>query len=176
MTLFFNRFAAISTLLALLSGCASSASSGASDATTTTDSATSADSGSKADGTASADSTAGTETTAAVSIEVAGIWTTNFKTEEEITDKKWSFMLMTEFDNAKNVAYTQNAADDKYNPSKFNKIVWTEPKADVFYYCTVDFGKDTLALAKASTLTADDKDLDKKGCGGFGWTQMTKKK
>lgn len=120
-----------------------------------------------------ADSAAG-DASASV-IELVGTWTTNFATEEVITAEKWGPQTIVSFDNAGNVAFTQNPADDKYGPSKFSKQVWTEPKAGVFYYCTVDYGKDSLALAKASTLVADDKDPDNSGCGGFGWTKMTKK-
>lgn len=126
----------------------------ASDATTSQDSADSA---------------------AAAAIELVGTWTTNFGSDEKITADKWGPQKIASYDNAANVAYTQNPPDDQYGPNKFSKQVWTEPKANVFYYCTVDYGKDSLDLAKASTLVADDKDLDKKGCAGFGWTKMTKK-
>ncbi len=114
--------------------------------------------------------------TSAAAIELVGTWATNFATEEVITADKWGPQTIASFDNAQNVAYTQNPPDDKYGPNKFSKQVWTEPKGDVFYYCTVDYGKDSLELAKASTLVADDKDPEKSGCAGFGWTKMTKKK
>lgn len=113
--------------------------------------------------------------TPAAAIELLGTWTTNFGSDETITADKWGPQKIAAFDNATNVAYTQNPPDDKYGPNKFSKQVWTEPKGNVFYYCTVDYGKDSMDLAKASTLTADDKDLAKAGCGGFGWTKMTKK-
>lgn len=127
----------------------------------------------------SADATSGDAAGAdssAAAFELIGTWTTNFATEEVITAQKWGPQALISFDNAGNVAYTQNPPDDKYGPNKFSKQVWTEPKGDVFYYCTVDFGKDSLDLAKASTLVADDKDPANSGCGGFGWTKMTKKK
>lgn len=112
-------------------------------------------------------------------IEIVGTWTSAFG-EEKIANDSWTANGFTSkiaaSDNVKNVAYTQNPADAKFSPSAFNKIVWTEPKSDSFYYCTVDFGLASLDLAKATTKTADDKDLDGKGCGGFGWTKLTRKK
>lgn len=112
---------------------------------------------------------------APASIEIAGTWVTPFG-EDVITKDKWNTAKVAAYDNAKNVAYTQNAADDKYNPNQFNKVVWTEPKGDTFYYCIADYGKGTLALAQASTLTADDKDPENAGCGGkFPWTKCKKK-
>ena len=111
-------------------------------------------------------------TTAPVSI--IGTWSSNFGGYEEITDKSWNDMVMTKFDGMTRIAITQNPASDKYNPSKFNKIVFTAPKDGSFYYCYVDYGKDTAALAEASTLTADDSAPDTKGCGGFSWTKLTK--
>lgn len=124
---------------------------------------------------ASSSDAAGADASAAP-FELIGTWTTNFATEEVISAEKWGPQTIASFDNAKNVAYTQNPPNDQYGPNKFSKQVWTEPKGEVFYYCTVDFGKDSLELAKASTLVADDKDPEKSGCGGFGWTKMTKKK
>ena len=117
----------------------------------------------------------GADSGAGAAIELLGTWTTNFGSEETIAADKWGPQKIASFDNAANVAYTQNPPDDKYGPNKFSKQVWTEPKANVFYYCTVDYGKDSIDLAKASTLVANDKDLDKAGCGGFGWTKMPKK-
>ena len=104
------------------------------------------------------------------SIEVAGDWQNQFGMEEVIDDKMWAGFIMIEFDNAKNLAITQNAKDDKYNPGKFNATVWTEPTADGFAYCQYVFGKDTADEAKSAKNTADEKDL-KKGCGGFEWTK-----
>jgi hypothetical protein len=130
-------------------------------------------------GCASDDTSAPATTTASSTvIEVSGTWSTPFG-DETITATAWKSsvgqMAIVSADNSKNVAYTQNAADAPYGPNQFNKIVWTEPKDNAFFYCMVDYGKDTLALAQASTLTADDKDPAKGGCGGFPWTPMTKK-
>lgn len=108
-------------------------------------------------------------------LELNGTWTTNYGGEEVITSAVWNGYAVIEFNNQANVAYTQNPNDDQYNPGKFNKLVWTEPKGNSAYYCWLEFGKDSLELAKASTLVADDKDLEGKGCGGFGWTKLTRK-
>lgn len=140
-------------------GCDSDA--GSASATTQSDASTS-DSGSG-------------DTMAAV-FELIGTWATPFGTDDVITQTMWNKAKVVEFDNAANVGFTQEPADDPYNPNKFNKVIWTEPKNNSFYYCMVDYGKDSLALAKASTLTADASDPDTKGCGGkFPWTKATKK-
>ena len=111
-------------------------------------------------------------------IEVAGTWTSSFG-EETITSASWASSMVTaavvEFDNDGNGAITQNPADADYAPEKFNKLVWTDPSGDTFYYCTVDFGLDTAEAAKATTKTADDKDPEKSGCGDYGWTKLVKK-
>jgi len=96
--------------------------------------------------------------------------------EEVITDASWSYMEIVSFNNEANVAITQNPSDDMFSPDTFNRLVWTEPKADgSFYYCTEILGKATAAEAESAASVADDSDLDKKGCGGFSWTKMTKK-
>lgn len=183
----FSKFLAALSAFGLLGGCAAAtpaSSTATADTATAADAATAGDSASAdasagGDSTAKPDATRG-ETAAAAPIEIAGAYSDNFGGNETIASDKWQFSFGTstiaEYDNAKNNAYLKAAADDKFNPSKFSKIVWTEPKADGFYYCTVAMGAGTLDLAKASTLTADDKDPDKTGCGGFPWTKLTKKK
>lgn len=105
-------------------------------------------------------------------IEIAGDWDNQFMMEEIITDTMWAQFKVISFDNDTNIAITQNAKDDKYNPGKFNKTVWTEPTDDGFAYCMFAFGKDTAADAEKEKNTADAKDLEK-GCGGFEWTKLT---
>lgn len=113
-------------------------------------------------------------------IEVAGTWTSPFSSDGEVvSDSVWGtpdFMVdVVSFDNAANFAVTQNLATADYAPSKFNKNVWTEPDATGFYYCTVAFGLDTAeAAAAADASLADASDLEGAGCGGFGWTHLTK--
>lgn len=106
------------------------------------------------------------------SLEVIGAYGSAFG-DETITATKWGATTIVEFDNANNFAITQNTADDMFNPSKFNRIVWTEPNdKGSFFYCFVDFGKDTAAEAKQSTETADATDPANGGCGGFAWTAL----
>jgi hypothetical protein len=107
-------------------------------------------------------------------IEVAGSWSGEFA-DETIDTESWNGSSVVTFDNAENFAITQNADDAMYDPSKFNKLVWTEPAAGAFYYCTVDFGLATADEAKGSTKTADETDLEGAGCGGFPWSKLSKK-
>jgi hypothetical protein len=110
-------------------------------------------------------------------IEIAGTWAGEFDDTEVIDSDTWEFSYasaeIVDFDNSKNVAITKNPADAEYDPGKYNKIVWTEPKDGEFYYCTVDFGLDSVAEAKASEAEADETDLDEIGCGGFAWSKLS---
>ena len=105
-------------------------------------------------------------------IEIASTWDDNYGGTTTISNDKWGSATVTKFDNTARVAITQNAADAEYSPGKFNKNVWTELKNNTFYYCTVDYGKDTAADAETTTKTANANDLDGTGCGGFAWTKM----
>jgi len=116
----------------------------------------------------------GGETNAGNSLEIEGAWLSNFGMEETISAEAWNTQSVVSFDNAENTAVTQNAADAAFSPEKFNKIVWTEPEADSFYYCTVDYDLDSAELAGASTKTADPEDPETTGCSGFSWTKLTR--
>ncbi|MDH5675680.1 MAG: hypothetical protein OEZ06_26385 [Myxococcales bacterium] len=107
-------------------------------------------------------------------IEVAGDWSSEWG-DESIDDASWAGSAVVSFDNDANEAITQTPEDDMYNPGKFNKIVWTEPGDDGFYYCTVDYGLDSADDAEASAMTADDSDPANDGCGGFSWTKLAPK-
>ena len=117
-------------------------------------------------------------------LAIAGVWESNFGGNEAIDDAQWVTGFgagkVVKFDNAKKYLITQNSKDDKYNPSKFNKIVWHngpgskdfwQPKT--LWYCWVAFGKETADLAEASTATADSSTPDKSGCGKSSWTRLT---
>ena len=106
-------------------------------------------------------------------IAISGSWTNGFGEKEVISSRTWNAMMVSLFDNQKRWAITQNPPDDKYNPSKYSKLVWTVPSAAGFYYCTVDYGLDSLTLAQDSTKTADDSKPDKGGCAGFSWTKVS---
>jgi hypothetical protein len=108
--------------------------------------------------------------------ELIGEWSNNFGSDELISAESWNTSRVADYDNERNVVYTQLPADDAYNPNKFTKILYTEPASDSFYYCWVEFSLDTLEAAKASLASADPSDPDNGGCGGsFPWTKATKK-
>lgn len=104
-------------------------------------------------------------------IALIGTWDDTYGFSTTITKSTWGDATIVKFNNATRFAVTQNPADANWNPSKFNKLVWTAPQGNSFYYCTVDFGKDTAAEAENTANVADSADLDGKGCGGFPWTK-----
>jgi hypothetical protein len=107
-------------------------------------------------------------------LEVAGLWDDNFGGWTLIDSEKWGDYAVNEFDNEANWAITQNAADDEYNPSKYNYVVWTEAAEDGSWWtCTVAFGIETIEAARTTENTSDDSDPANSGCGDFGWTKMT---
>jgi hypothetical protein len=108
----------------------------------------------------------------ALPIEIAGTWMSNFGFTETISSDAWGVTAVIKYDNSQNVAITQSPPDDMFNPDKFNKIVWTEIAGDQFYYCYVDYGRDTAEDAENTTNTADATDPENGGCGGFAWTRM----
>src|SRR5256885_7307034 len=101
----------------------------------------------------------GTTSPARSHLEIAGRYHDSFGEDVVISDTAWNTSSadssanskVIEFDNDKDFAITQNAGDDMSEPNKFNKNVWSEPKADGFYYCTVAYGLATAAAAKQST-------------------------
>lgn len=105
--------------------------------------------------------------------EPAGLYESAFGGNERFDAVRIGWAEAVSWNNVTRIAISVNAKDDPYNPGKFNKVVWTEPKGGVFSYCTVTFGKDTAALAESATETADANDLNGKGCGGFPWTKLT---
>jgi hypothetical protein len=108
-------------------------------------------------------------------LEIIGVYDDSFMGVQTITADDWNGAKIVGYDNDANIVYTQAPADDMFNPSKFGKTVYTEPKNGSFYFCMVEFALDTLADAEASVSTADDSDPDNTGCGGdFPWTKATK--
>lgn len=105
-------------------------------------------------------------------LEIIGVYASNYGSEEIITEVRFNGDLIASFDNEANALVSQTSTGASYNPGKFNKIVWTEPSTDSFYYCFVDFGLDTAAAAEASTATADATNPETGGCGGFAWTRL----
>ena len=106
-------------------------------------------------------------------IELVGTYTSNFGDDETITESNWGDATIEDWDNDANWAVTRNPDDAQYFPGTYSKLVWTEPTAGSFYYCYVDFGKDTVEAARTSTQAADASDPDTTGCGGFSWTKLS---
>jgi hypothetical protein len=107
-------------------------------------------------------------------LDISGVYATNFGGFEVIDTARWAGVDVVAFDNTARWAVTQNAWDAEYAPSAYNKLVWTAPVQDGgLHYCTVTFGEPGQALARDTTKTADEGDLDGEGCGGFPWTKLT---
>jgi hypothetical protein len=122
-------------------------------------------------------------------LEIEGTWTSNFDTTEIIESDTWTTLGETaegeaftsetridSYSNDENEVITQNADDDEYSPSLYNRIVYTEIDGDGFYYCITDFGVASSADAQARNTVADDSDPDSGGCGqaNFPWTKLTR--
>ena len=116
-------------------------------------------------------------------IEIEGTWTSEFGTDV-IDDDTWSsdfgtgpsVSAITQYSNEENVAITQNADDADFDPSKYNRNVWTEIEGDSFFYCTTDFGLDTEDEAAESDTAPDASDPESSGCGDgdFSWSKLTR--
>jgi hypothetical protein len=124
-------------------------------------------------------------------LEIEGTWSSNFGGTEIIGADTWASVYtdmdgmeftsetsIEAYSNDENEVVTQNSEDDAFNPSKFNRIVWTEIDEDSFYFCITDFGLESAADALARNTPADDSDPDEGGCGtgdnDFPWTKLTR--
>jgi hypothetical protein len=109
------------------------------------------------------------------SIEIEGVWTSNFGGTETIDDESWSSessagvfaQEVAEFSN------DDNATVLKASDGTFGRNVWTEPSGGSFHYCTVAYGKTSAQAAIDESDVADDTDPDTTGCAGFSWTKLT---
>ena len=163
--------------------CSTSTNSSPSDSEsdTGTDSTGTDDTTEKKDAGKTSSKDSGTKTS---DFELAGSWTSSYGATEggpvTITNTKWTdeyaTLTVVSFNNTKNIAIVQNPPADSgpLDPNKFSRNVWIEPKNGVSYYCTEVYGLDTEDEALAATGSADDTDLDGKGCGGAPWTKLTK--
>ncbi len=116
--------------------------------------------------------------------ELVGEWSGQFGSET-IDAMAWkaydtagelSFeQLVTSFDNAANSAIVQNLPTAEFGPNTYGRIVWTEPTASGFAYCTVAFGHTTAADAQAAPEQGVDRNDLAAGCAGFGWTSLARK-
>ena len=105
-------------------------------------------------------------------LEVAGNWESEFGAQAISLDD-WDGAMVVEFDNDENVAFTEYPEDAEFGAGTFSKVAWTEATDEGFYYCTVDFGLESLADAKASKKTADAEHPEDMGsCGEFAWTKL----
>lgn len=104
-------------------------------------------------------------------LELEGRWATNYGMTDDVSSIGWNSQAIISFSNAGNWAVTQNPADDPWGPSKFSKVVWTELVDDSFYYCIVDYGRDTAEEAEGSSNTADATSPETGGCASFPWTR-----
>ena len=122
------------------------------------------------------DSEANNEDDAASTFELIGTWDNAFDGQEIVTAQEWDFgyakSAVTSFDNQANMAVLQNGPTAEFNPNQYSKVVWTEPDALGFFYCTVAFGLETEAAALAAADTADRTDPDTSGCATFPWTKL----
>lgn len=106
-------------------------------------------------------------------LEVIGSWDDNFGGYAEITESKWGDGSIAVFDNSDNWAVIQNSEDAEWDPGTFSMLIWTELAEDFsWYYCMVDYAKDTAEGAQNTDKTADASDPANSGCGGFPWTKM----
>jgi hypothetical protein len=129
--------------------------------------------------TVACDDSGGDET----SFELVGEWTGPFGSET-ISATSWnaydtsgelSFeQRVTSFDNAANSAIVQNLPTAEFGPNTYGRIVWTEPAATGFAYCTVAFGHATPAEAQAAPEQGVDRNDLAAGCAGFGWSTLTR--
>lgn len=120
----------------------------------------------------------------AATFEIAGQWSSAFGSET-ISATRWlSFdtdgqlafeQKVTRFDNTNNAAIVQNLETAEYGPNTYGRVVWTEPTATGFSYCTVTFGHATAAQAEAAPEADIKRDDLQTGCAGFPWSTLTKK-
>jgi len=105
-------------------------------------------------------------------IEIAGVWASNFGTQDVITKNRFNDAAIRTWNNDRNFVITQNPPTAGSNPNRYNRVVWTEFDGERFFYCIVDFGLESLEAALDSDATADDSDPVNTGCGGFPWTRL----
>lgn len=167
------------SMFRLLSMCSLvvAAACGTTTSSTSTDATTTEDAGADAGGDAASSDATGADAagdTVGQGVALHGVWSTNFGGYSEISEQKWDDATVHTWNLDGRWAVTQNPANDQYNPSKFNRMVWTAPVGDSVYVCTVAYGLGTAQLALDSTATADATAPDASGCGGFAWTKLTK--
>ncbi|MBM66596.1 MAG: hypothetical protein CMH55_10215 [Myxococcales bacterium] len=104
-----------------------------------------------------------------------GTWSTNFDTEETITEDAWGANTIDQWDASTNTVIVRTPDDAEWSPGTYSKIIYTDPVEESFYYCIAAFGKETAEAALNEEVSVDDSDPDNAGCGDFAWTKMTLK-
>jgi hypothetical protein len=104
-------------------------------------------------------------------IAIVGIWTDDTYVGDgdmEITATMYGASSIIEYDNTTRYAIVTNP----FQAGTYNKIVWTPLNNGSFYQCTQDYGKATVAEAKATTMKADPSNPTVDGCGNadFYWS------
>ena len=105
----------------------------------------------------------------ATSLEVAGTWISNFGNVRELSADAWGQQTIVEFSNDDDYAITRSMGE---SGETYSKLVWTEAPESPFYYCTVDFGLESIEAARNTEKTADASNPSEGGCGMFAWTKM----
>ncbi len=140
-------------------------------------------------------------------IEIEGTWVnSDFGEKDVIDDTTWSSAFgdsaptisdIVEFSNTERYAIRKAPSDAAFNPGTFDRVVWTKPAGDAFYYCTVIYGCASADLTETSDgaggagtagagaggasdggvcepSVVDDTDPEHGGCGAFAWTKLTR--
>jgi hypothetical protein len=127
-------------------------------------------------------------------IEIAGTWSNpDFGETDVIDDQTWSSDFGSEptvstiekFSNRERYAIRRAPDHAAFNPGTFDRVAWTQPDGDHFYYCAVTYGCDTAALTatgdgddsedspNCNVSSVDASDPENGGCGSFAWTKLT---
>lgn len=81
---------------------------------------------------------------------------------------------VAEFDNGGRVLYKNvtGCTVSGWCTTGYSRVVWTYSGGSL-YICDVNYGKATLADAKADPATVDSTSPATAGCGSFAWTRLT---
>jgi len=112
-------------------------------------------------------------TSQSVDVEVTGYYKSSIDKNNIINNSYWNGVAIYKYNNEENYVITKNAWNATSNPSKYNKIVYTNMSSSQdFYFCEIASGKNTLDDAVNDSTQADSNDLSS-GCIGSSWTKMT---
>lgn len=85
-----------------------------------------------------------------------------------------TYATVVEFDNGSRVLYKDvtGCTVTGWCTTGYSRVVWAYSGGNL-YVCDVNYGKATLAEAKADPTTVDSTSPGTGGCGSYTWTQMT---